>query len=380
MPRRRAKRVCPAIYYRVRHLISFPPPPAAHQHIRALVQQRRDMERGLQIGQDRVSLDFLVNGMSSNVPTFLTGETGNGSDASPSGSQNFHPYYSSSGQYHGNNQRHPSQQDPDASHFQTFPQPATAPTSSYHPRPLVSSKRPDTHHACQTERPMWANPPLHYERTCTVDDILLKFLKDRRDLLAQGQPRSEVIGPPYPSVASLLNKEVPTQSHPLSDIFTAIIHTFPNLNRLPEQLAIVYLMFLNMRWQVEPTKENYDRLLPFTRPVPLQLTTPHPAWMDHVAFPLMRDMIIRDPDKYHLDEFFVPWTNTLSVNWPYDDPYVLIQTPGSSNGLDKPELTINPVFDQHVRNLDNWTVGPQFKNRFPELQGTYNLKEDGASR
>src|SRR5690606_6632662 len=102
----------------------------------------------------------------------------------------------------------------------------------------------------QQDQPVWATPTLLQERTCTMDDILLRFLKERRDLLAQGRPRLEVVGPPYPSVASLLNKEDHSSSHPVSDISTAIIRTFPNLNRLPEQLGTVYRMFLNMRWQV----------------------------------------------------------------------------------------------------------------------------------
>ena len=29
--------------------------------------------------------------------------------------------------------------------------------------------------------------------------------------------------------------------------------------------------------------------------------------------------------------------------------------------------TINPVFEEHIRNLDNWAMGSEFGKRFPEL-------------
>lgn len=352
-------------------------PPAVHQHMPALAQQKQDMERELKIGRDRVSLDFLVNNMHSDVPTHITRGAGSGSDTA-GGSRGFQSYDSSPAQYHGSMQPPSTAQRAHSFQHHSISQAMTMQAGSYHPHPAASPYRPDTHYTSHSrqEQPVWATTTLNQESTCTMDGILLQFLKDRRDLLARGLPRLEVMGPPSPSVASLLNKADCTSSHhPISEFFTAIIRTFPNLSSLPEQLGTVYLMFLNMRWQVEPTRENYDRLLPFTRPVPLQRTVPHPAWMDQVPFPLMRDRMIRDLDKYNLDEFFVPYTNTLSVNWPYGNSCVLTQRPGTKMESNEAEITINPVFDQHVRNLDNWTVGDEFKRKFPELEGTYNLKE-----
>lgn len=350
-------------------------PPSVSQYDRLLDRQRQDMERGLKIGQDRVSLDRLVN-LPSNVPGFLsTRGISNRSDADVAGgSQSSYPYHNSPGHYHDNTQRPFANQGSGSFHYHPYSQTTAMQGGSYHSHPAVSPHRPDAYYPPQGEQQIWATPSLHHERTCTMDDILLKLLQERRDLLAQGQPRSAVVGPRYPSVASLLNKDS-SPTHPLSDIFIAIIHTFPSLNRLPEQLATVYLMFLIMRWQVELTEESYDRLLPFARPVPIQLTKPHPAWMDMVPFPLMREAMIRNMGEYDIDEFWVPYTNTLSVNWPYDDSYVLIQMPGTGGEQGEPEVTINPVFDQHIRNVENWTVGEAFRRRFPELHGTFKLKE-----
>lgn len=228
----------------------------------------------------------------------------------------------------------------------------------------------DKYRLPEPELPLYATPVKNNETSCLLDDILLKFLRERHDLLAQGQPRAEVVGPKYPSVSSLLNKDNTTGAHPLSSLFTAIIGTFPDLSRLPEQLGVIYMMFLLMRWQVEPSKENYEHLPPWLRPLPIQLTMPHPAWLDHMPWPLMRERVIKNYRNYPLENFFIPYTSTLWCHWPYDDLYALIRNP------DTDEITINPVFDQHIRNLDNWSLGEAFKKKFPELTDTYTYRND----
>jgi len=251
---------------------------------------------------------------------------------------------------------------------QTYPAQSTATWASSHaprtyPPPSDSYRLPGPEHST----PVYATPIKNNETTCLLDDILLKFLKERHDLIAQGQPKEEVVGPRYPSVSSLLNKDT-TADHPLSSLFTAIIGTFPDLCRLPEQLAVIYMMFLLMRWQVEPSQENYERLPPWLQPLPAQVTVPHPAWLDHVPWPGMREHMVRNYQNYPLENYFIPYTSTISCNWPYDDIYVLIRSPETD------EITINPVFDQHVRNLDNWTLGEAFSQKFPELNGTYKYR------
>ena len=43
-------------------------------------------------------------------------------------------------------------------------------------------------------------------------------------------------------------------------------------------------MFLVMRWQIEPTQENYDRLPHWVTPRPSQLFTAHALWIDHLPW------------------------------------------------------------------------------------------------
>jgi hypothetical protein len=212
--------------------------------------------------------------------------------------------------------------------------------------------------------------------TCPLDSLLLDFLRERRQLAADGVSTPKLVGPAYPSVSSLLNPSRSAQSHPLSKVFTDILATFPDLSTLPEKVALLYIMFLIMRWQIAPTQENYDRLPDWVTPRPSQLFTSHPAWIDHLPWPKMRDRLVRDytPRDYLFDNFFIPFTSTLNVNWPYEPTDTLLSSP------DNDELMINPVFERHLRSLENWSLGPAFAKAFPGLTDTYRLKTDGDRR
>ncbi|KAH8820448.1 hypothetical protein F5884DRAFT_49652 [Xylogone sp. PMI_703] len=209
--------------------------------------------------------------------------------------------------------------------------------------------------------------------TCTLDSILLNFIYERKKQAAEGEPSSSVIGPAYPSVASLLNPALSVNSHRLSRILTDIIATFPDFSTIPERVAVLYVMFLFMRWRISPTQENYDRLPEWLTPRSYQLFTTHPLWIDFIPWPKMRDGLVRDyiTDHYIFDDFFVPFTTTLSLNWPYAAMDTLISSPGSGE-----EFMINPVFERHIRDLRNWTLGPVFTESFPKLADTCRIKPE----
>lgn len=219
-------------------------------------------------------------------------------------------------------------------------------------------------------------PIKNCEPTCPLDALLIDFLGERRQRAADGLPTQEVVGPRYPSVSSLLNPAQSAHSHPLSKVFTDILGTFPDLSSLPERVAVLYIMFLVMRWQIDPSQDNYDRLPDWMTPTPSQLATSHPAWIDHVPFPKMRDRLVRNynPQQYLFDNFFIPFTTTLSLSWPYEDTDTLLQNPDSE------ELLINPVFERHLRNLDNWKLGTAFAKAFPTLVDTFNLDTRGRKQ
>lgn len=321
---------------------SGPVAPQAQVYRAQLSQQRHDLAHGLELGSERLGLDFLLDqakgsGGAQSMPNGGTYDPANYRQPPPESNS---PYARASGVAR------------DAT-IQSNIDPALQNAID----PALTSAHSTAIKNCAP--------------TCPLDSLLLDFLQERRQRAAEGFPPHEIIGPRYPSIVSLLN---PTRNtHPLTKLFIDILNTFPNINQLPERVGVLYVMFLIMRWQIEPSQDNYDRLPDFVRPLPSQLYNAHPAWVDHLPFPAMRDKLIRDfspPDVFPFGNFFIPFTTTLSLNWPYEDTDALLQAPESD------ELMINPVFERHLRRRENWTLGDAFARAFPSLEGTYNLRTD----
>lgn len=207
--------------------------------------------------------------------------------------------------------------------------------------------------------------------TCPLDAIFLDFLKDRRRALMDGSQQRLA----YPSVSSLLNPtENSTYSYSISKVFSDILRTFPDISSLPEQVGTLYVMFQIMRWQIFPTQQNYDRMPNWITPRPAQLFSPHPAWVDYIIWPNVRDRLSYDWRDYPFENWFVPYTRTISCNWPYEPMDCLLHNTESD------ELLINPVFERHIRELSNWSVGTEFAETFPALVDAVKIKPDKRSR
>ena len=253
-----------------------------------------------------------------------------------------------------------------------FPKVETVRRSGEYSRPPNSTPAPPTPLSplAGQQQSAFSAPIRNVGPTCTLDAILLDFLHHRQREAAQGVPKQRLVGPPYPSVSSLLNPQKSAFTHPVSKVFTDILRTFPDISSLPEQVAVLYVMFILMRWQIYPTQENYDRLPEWMTPRPSQLMHSHPAWMDYLPWPRMRDRMVMNYQDYPFENWFIPFTRTLSVNWPYEHTDCLL-----SMG-DTDDLIINPVFERHFRNLNNWSLGPAFADVFPGLVDTTRIKID----
>lgn len=334
---------------------------------RMITQQRHNSTHALDLGPggEQLKLNFLLDGSPMHVHRMHTGD----SVAQDTANYQHMPLK------HDWNGFAQVGQRPDSYGQSSAPQPhSTQHTASYAPGQTgMPHSRGDN---------SWVGvsaPISNCASTCPLDTLLLDFLNERRQRAAEGVPTQELVGPRYPSVKSLLNPQQSLHSHPVSKVFTDILRAFPGISHLPEKVAVLYVMFLIMRWQISPTKENYDRLPPWCVPTQSQIQVQHPAWVDHLPFPAMRERIaksFRNPQAaqvdFPFDDFFVPFTSELSLNWPYEEVDVLIET---SDG----ELLINPVFETHMKRLGNWTLGDQFDRTFPQLRGTYDLKSTEAS-
>ncbi|OAA34971.1 hypothetical protein NOR_08211 [Metarhizium rileyi] len=318
----------------------------AGSYMAQLHNQRLQLRQGLDMGGERLGLDFLLR----------PGQRPSAVQAGVNGAQD-------SPQYH----HVPMKHDWTASHGEHESHQSW--TSSEAPGPPLESsgQTPETSPGSLTL--LHTQQLRHSDPSCPLDSLLLNFLSERRQRIAEGVPVHEVIGPRYPSVSSLLNPSNSTYSHPLSRVFTDILSTFPGIARLPERVACLYVMFHLMRWQISPTRDNFDRIPGCLAPTQSQMDHAHPAWLDLIPFPAMRERLARtwDPRQYDLDNWFIPFTTSLRVSWPYEETDTLLLLP------DTDEVVMNPVFERHIRNMDSWKLGQRFATAFPELAGTYPL-------
>lgn len=75
--------------------------------------------------------------------------------------------------------------------------------------------------------------------------------------------------------------------------------------------------------------------------------------------------------SFTIDEFFIPFTSTLRLGWPYEETDTLLMSP------DGGEVMINPVYERHMSRLSSWSLGEVYGRTFPRLVGTFNMRRDG---
>lgn len=90
---------------------------------------------------------------------------------------------------------------------------------------------------------------------------------------------------------------------------------------------------------------------------PVRMTT------NNLLRPAIRQRLF-NATHIHFDDFFIPCCSLLCVNWPYSEAQVLIS---ANNPEDPSEVKMNPVFESHIRDLRNWSLGPTFQATYPEL-------------
>jgi hypothetical protein len=140
-----------------------------------------------------------------------------------------------------------------------------------------------------------------------------------------------------------------------------IVRSYTEIDTLPRKIAVHFLMSTLLHWQLLQDEQSYAHMPQWLRPEPSQLTIPHAAWIDRIPWPRARNYLIHHPD-ITLDEFAAGYSATFDISWKYDPSHVVIRT-----GAEPNESYINPIFEEHIRQLSNWSVGEAFRKRFPDL-------------
>ncbi|KAL1894840.1 hypothetical protein Cpir12675_003485 [Ceratocystis pirilliformis] len=264
-------------------------------------------------------------------------------------------------------------------------------------------------------------PLLHASSTCEIDSFLLPLLS----MSDQCQPTQiDIAVLLAPSIVSYNPQRV--KLDPFSTALAEIMLLVepPADERVPERVAVMYTAFLLIRYMMNATTENFGCVPEFLKPLEDQLERTHAVWIDFIPFPHARIKLIADSSREGGDNdggnsnsndggnsnsnddgvsidssngngdegrttsddsstargaepprpFFLEYFACLSINWPYQDSDVLLAANGSDAG--SRELMINPVFEAHIRKLENWSVSRDFLDTFPEFEHLINLQEN----
>lgn len=78
-------------------------------------------------------------------------------------------------------------------------------------------------------------------------------------------------------------------------------------------------------------------------------------------------MLVDFPDKYSFEEFSEVYSSNVTISWMHDNADIIVETSGIHNPERTTQAVINPIFERHIRNLDNWTVNETFARIYPEI-------------
>lgn len=81
----------------------------------------------------------------------------------------------------------------------------------------------------------------------------------------------------------------------------------------------------------------------------------------------MRDRLVDEFATYPFEDFFVSFTKTLSLNWPYEPGETLEREEDSG------EWRVSERFERHLGDLGNWSLGRAFLEAMPGLAGTARI-------
>ncbi|KJR82944.1 uncharacterized protein SPSK_04268 [Sporothrix schenckii 1099-18] len=242
--------------------------------------------------------------------------------------------------------------------------------------------------------PLWKTPPLNSPPASIADQLFQGFVDVQRRAVALASPSATSASTSSaPDITPLLDSRR-RGTDEVSRLASDVVRTYSELDTLPKQIAVHFLMTHLLKWFVLLDEPSWNSVPVWLRPTRAQRTIEHPPWIDRIPWPAARDYLVVHPE-ITLDHFAASYGTSVQIRWPYDPSMVVIVTPsapGSSNNFirdgdgdgDVNDYIVNPVFAHHIAKLANWEVGDAFRARFPEMARLIDesllLNEDGQTQ
>ncbi|OCL10036.1 hypothetical protein AOQ84DRAFT_316049 [Glonium stellatum] len=187
--------------------------------------------------------------------------------------------------------------------------------------------------------------PLNTAPTCMSDQILQTFVETRWECHTFGTARMVEAYPEKPDLSALFDGRPNRSVDDTSAVVGDIVRSYTEIDTLPKQVAVHYVMSNLLKWPVLWTKQSYEQIPDWLRPEPCQLQKPHPSWIDRIPWPKVRTYLIE-----HLgicfDDYAVAYSSSFHIRWDYDPAHVIITTSNEGGGI-----LINPIYEEHIRQL-----------------------------
>ncbi|CAK7232358.1 hypothetical protein SCUCBS95973_008233 [Sporothrix curviconia] len=249
-----------------------------------------------------------------------------------------------------------------------YPMPSTDDDLTPSPIPLVDGSGTGSIPASLTTTvPEWQIVPLHLPPGNDLDRFIFDTTNSGRRLQQQLGGAGELSQAEFPSISSLLNPNLGDDgTKPLTFALATHVVRKSNVRSVTTRIALMYTLSHLLRWLVCRNKQSYEKLPEFLRPTQLQRTVPHPPWVDIITWPEARDAIIRSErwmnKDFEFSEFRVKTGADMSVNWPYTDSGAFLDLGDGQN------LVLSPIFENHIRRVENWTLNKTTATEFPFMR------------
>ncbi|KIW81723.1 hypothetical protein Z517_04749 [Fonsecaea pedrosoi CBS 271.37] len=130
-----------------------------------------------------------------------------------------------------------------------------------------------------------------------------------------------------------------------------------------QRIALMYVCQTLIQYRENPTRENLDRVPVFLRPRPSQEKVQHPAVIDFLIWPGLRDRLVFEHKKYtSTGDFSAAFVENFNFYWPYSDRDIFAYNPMQNR------YEVSKIFLEYAYNFKNWTMKPGFFKKFPEMQ------------
>ncbi|KAJ9624514.1 hypothetical protein H2203_005249 [Taxawa tesnikishii (nom. ined.)] len=221
-------------------------------------------------------------------------------------------------------------------------------------------------------KPEWLCESLLTYSDDPVSQMIQGFHRKTAELIAQGTTHEDVLGQ-----SGLLCLDPFITNKPLSDpkdvpSWAANFGYSCTSTPIAEALVIIRSAAALMTRSLLLTEQTFAALPGWAKPTPLQQYVPHPAWIDFIPFPQLRDFFINHPDLATSPKWLPLLYQTFQCGWnfPIHD---CICMDGTTR-----HTYLNPYFERHISEGSSFSVGGVLQQYIPQLGNLVPVRGEGA--